>query len=328
LVACAVVASDASAQQMPETILRQRVLSLLLDQHAPPLTPGTGGAPLKYIGLLEMGQKAGFDRSRMQSLLLEFAEQGLLAARPPDAETAAHWADTGKSPANVRYGQAMAQGALGVLRYIGDAFAIERLTHLAEAAPSPLESTAVMAVVDTVCREAPDDILQVSRQLAANRTYTSLFTALRDILQARAEVDGPTPSSNSELILQAVLEGLRNPNYEDRISLDRTLDEFSPAFRQSAERRQILRELSASSNPNVKRYAEAKLKELPPTPALARDGPATPPVTKKVPSPADVGQPAPPSGAATAAGVSPLFLGGLAVLGAVAWLVWRVSTRH
>jgi hypothetical protein len=323
----AAVALGASAQQMPETILRERVLSSLLDRHAPPLAPGTAGTPPRYVGLLEMGQKAGFDRSRMQSLLLEFAEQGLLAARPPDAETAALWADTGKYPANVRYGQVLAQGALEALRYIGDATAIVRLTNLAEAAPSLLESTAVMAVVDTVCREVPDDILRVSRQLAANRTYTSLYAALRDVLQVRAEVDGPTPTSNSDLILQAMLEGLRNPSYEDKIGLDRSLEEFSPAYRESTERRQILRELTSSPNMSVKRYAEAKLKDLPPAQPLVTERPTVLPVAKKATS-ADAGPSTPLSGWDSTIGVFPFVLVGLAALGAGAWLVWRITTRH
>lgn len=197
------------------------------------------------VRLLALAKQAGFSRQDSQQILLKLVDDGLRASNGQDALR----------------DRRVANGALSALGDIADATVLDRIVHIAETAPPRLVSDAVRAATKTASRENLLELPAITRRLLKSPAQDSVYGLLHAILQFDLPSDPAGRDQRIQMIVGLFKEGLRNPDNEDWIYLDKTIEQYDQAFRHSDERHRILRELSGSSNPIVKRYAEAKLQE-------------------------------------------------------------------
>lgn len=318
-----------AGQTISEASVKEKVRYLFSDTHAIHLSSDGSSSkqPARHEIVLNIGRKAGFDRARMQTLLLEFAEEGMLAATPPANVPSPAWEEGGDFPENIRKAHLFAAGSFETLSHIADASSLDRLISLAEAAPRNLEPSATRAVAYTVCRESAEDLPAVARQLTAGRSFSRLYAMLHEVLKYRLPAGANERARLTALIVDVFKEGYRNTR---DIFLDRVLEEYAPDFSSSSERKRILTEISASTNPIEQRYAEGKLQGLANAEdekkREAREEISAGATETKSAAPKKTNEE--PHGEAPPVMSPPFIMGGLLVLSALAWLVWRMASRR
>jgi len=203
--------------------------------------------PPLHERLVAIANERGVTRAEVQALLLEISQ----------AEIVSSLGDT-RSPS-----LQVAGAALSTLAHIADATAIEELRHIAENPPKAVEVSALQALVYTTSRERPRSLPTFVEALTAGKSFSHVYPLLHSVLRYQL----PSAPEDREELIEVIngifRKGIRNPQYGDRVFLDRVLEQYDPEFRESEERREILLQLVyAAEGENAKEYARGKLNSV------------------------------------------------------------------
>lgn len=201
--------------------------------------------PLHEI-LAGAAANAGKSKSELQEALLRIVEKSAASNGDPRVAT---WL--------------VASGALSALARTGDASTLDRIMGIAREGPKQLVSTATMAAVSIANRIAPQRLAEIARELAKAKTTTPVYAQLHYLLRSELPADSAERDKRVQIILAILKDGVRNPEYQDRIYLDEVIAHHDSSYSSSEERQKILAELRMSENPIVKKYAEEKLARFP-----------------------------------------------------------------
>jgi hypothetical protein len=232
-------AADVSLDELEERIRRQLAYPSQLHEIA--VTPNL---PPAHEVIRKTADHAGASPGELESVLFNLVNKTISSERIP--RNGASWGIAG--------------GALAALSRIGGASALDRMIAIAVTAPQPLDADAVQAAVYIANRTAPRRLPEVALRLGEGKQNATVYTMLHQVLTGELPTDPVERSGRIAIITDILKKRVHDRKYEDRVYLDQVLEEYDMGYRTSEERRRILMEESGSDNPNVKRYADAKLR--------------------------------------------------------------------
>ena len=233
-------AADSSSVTF-EDVIRSQIRTV---SHTPGEAPFYRPLPER---LLLAAQQAGVSKSELHSALMKLIDDGNKA--PPDER------------GNTLRG--IASGAFSGLQELADATVVDQLTALAVAAPRQIRFSATGAAILVANREAIEKLPSVARQLLRNENPDIVYSTLHEILESHLPADPDARAKHVATIVGILKEGTQTDNLDvNRIRIDELLEKYDAAYRNSEERKRLLKELSGSENEYDRKYGVKMLREV------------------------------------------------------------------